>query len=298
MLIYRLLSRLFPRSFTAKIVAVCFVGIHVPLITFACVVVLAPGQRSDMATLAVLLGATLLGTAGTIAALFGLLTPLRLAAGRLTRWQPGDEEGAPLPEVYRDEVGRLMVVANRMMQTADRKIAATARAAETDPLTGLLNRRGLERIWPEIAGPGVLLTFDVDHFKSVNDGFGHQAGDAVLKRIGQLAARVLREDDVIVRLGGDEFLVWLPRLRIEDARALAERLRRAVAERMAAGELERGLPGPTISIGGAETVSEIDLAWLMDEADRALYRAKAAGRNAVIIVGDGRREEEEVAMAG
>ena len=292
MLIYRLLSRVFPRNFTAKIVAVCFVGIHVPLITFAAWVILVPGGRSDMASLAILLAATLAGTAATVAALYGLLTPLRLAAQRLTRWRPGDGDVRPLPDTYRDEVGRLMVVANRMMRTADRKISDTNRAAETDPLTGLLNRRGLYRAWPDLGGAGVLLVFDVDRFKLVNDGLGHQAGDAVLKRIGQLAVRSLRDGDVIVRLGGDEFLVWLPGVGLEDARALAERLRRAVADRMGGGEMEGGLPGPTISIGGAEALEQVDLSWLMEEADRALYRAKEAGRNIVVLAGDSRLDGE------
>ena len=284
MLIYRLLSRLFPRNFTAKIVAVCFVGIHVPLITFAVWVVLVPGGRSDGAALTLLLIATLAGTAATVAALHGLLMPLRLATRRLTRWRPGDGGPARLPEGYRDEVGRLMTVANRMMRSADRTIADSARAAETDPLTGLLNRRGLYRVWPGLAGPGVLLIFDIDDFKAINDRFGHQAGDEALRRIGRSAGRVLRQADLMVRLGGDEFLVWLPGVDRAAARRLAERLREGLAE----ASIDESGPDLTISIGGAEARAEMDLSWLMEEADRALYRAKDAGRNAVAMAGDDR----------
>ena len=278
-----MLSRLFPRNFTAKIVMVCFLGIHVPLITFAGFVLLGSGDRSDVMTLGILLGATLAGTAVTVTVLHALLTPLRLVSRRLTRWSPGDLDSDPLPEDYRDEVGRLMKVANRMLRNVDRQIADTTRAAETDPLTGLLNRRGLDRIWPDIAGAGALLLFDIDRFKAINDTFGHPAGDAVLRRVGQIVQRSVREGDVICRLGGDEFLLWLPDAGQAEAQALGERLRLAVADRKGGRESEGVALGPTISLGAVVTALPVDLPWLMDEADRALYRAKQAGRNRIVI---------------
>lgn len=169
--------------------------------------------------------------------------------------------------------------------------------AVQDPLTGLHNRRfadgylaGLEREAQERQQPYALMLLDLDRFKSINDRFGHLAGDQVLVEVAQRLKRQLREMDLLARYGGEEFLVALPGLSLAQARPMAERLRRALGDIPISGS-EIMMPIPvTISIGlavfdpmapRANTANQLLLA-----ADQALYRAKATGRNRVALASD------------
>jgi diguanylate cyclase (GGDEF)-like protein len=173
--------------------------------------------------------------------------------------------------------------------------ARLLRSGYTDALTGWHNRRYLEqRLAEEMArcrrerAPLTCLIIDVDHFKSVNDRFGHLAGDEVLRQLAQCIGAEVRGSDVSARYGGEEFIVLLPRTGLEAGFLLAERIRAAVAAEPI--ELPDGgvrLP-MTVSIGAAEhrgTDGEEDLKVaaqrLLARADVALYEAKANGRNAV-----------------
>jgi len=160
------------------------------------------------------------------------------------------------------------------------------RLAAVDPLTGAYNRRfGLGRLSEEWArsvrsgSPLGLLTFDLDHFKSVNDTYGHMAGDRVLHDAAATARLVLREGDVLVRTGGEEFLVVLPGAGHEDVQAVGERVRRAIGANMfEIGDTQFRV---TVSLGGATfpaTMAE-SAEQLTELADQALYAAKNAGRN-------------------
>lgn len=151
--------------------------------------------------------------------------------------------------------------------------------AERDPLTGLLNRHALtSRLPPTLAG-WALVSVDVDHFKHINDTHGHGAGDRVLAFVGQILQRHLREGDLAVRMGGEEFAVLLHGMQAATAHAVAERLR---------GDLERlapehaGLP-VTASLGVALATAGSDFPVLWRQADTALYAAKAQGRNRVAL---------------
>lgn len=156
------------------------------------------------------------------------------------------------------------------------------RASRTDSLTGLWNRyhfegearREMERA-RRYGQTCSLLMFDIDHFKQVNDNFGHLAGDQVLKALATLAKDALRGSDLVCRWGGEEFVVIVPS-GVEAALAAAEKLRQRVAEALfpAVGTV-------TISIGVAQLQSADDLASWTLRADEALYRAKAKGRNRV-----------------
>jgi diguanylate cyclase (GGDEF)-like protein len=158
--------------------------------------------------------------------------------------------------------------------------------AQTDMLTGAANRRGLMRQLAEIhqraqhGGHGyVVLMVDIDHFKSINDAHGHAQGDQVLKRVAQSLRDGLRVGDVVARWGGEEFCVLLPRIRLAEAHALAER----VAVQIAA----TGLPRVTVSIGVAEAQARAeDAESVVRRADAALYEAKEAGRNRVVMAND------------
>jgi diguanylate cyclase (GGDEF)-like protein len=158
------------------------------------------------------------------------------------------------------------------------------RLAVTDPLTGLANRRGGERsVASEISrarrqkSPLSCIFIDIDHFKRINDTFGHQAGDRLLRDLSELLRRTLRAYDILVRWGGEEFLLILPGVTLDQARKLAERIRAAV-ERLET----QGLGRVTISAGTAALDGSYDFEAMLDAADRRLYQAKASGRNAVV----------------
>ncbi|HHO49299.1 MAG TPA: GGDEF domain-containing protein [Deltaproteobacteria bacterium] len=162
--------------------------------------------------------------------------------------------------------------------------------AKTDPLTGLPNRQHvqdvLEDAW-ELSRQSSdclsLLMVDIDHFKRVNDSFGHPVGDSVIRAVGEAIQGSLRDGDLAGRWGGEEFVVVLSRCPSGVVSQIADRLRRAVSE------LELQPPGrlqcirPTVSVGSAtwDGRSEMTPPQLVDQADRALYAAKRAGRNRV-----------------
>ncbi|MEM9188752.1 MAG: GGDEF domain-containing protein [Myxococcota bacterium] len=156
--------------------------------------------------------------------------------------------------------------------------------ARTDPLTGLGNRRALEEAVAaheeaHVQPIGVLV-LDLDHFKQVNDRFGHAGGDAVLREVAAVLRGELRGDDGAYRVGGEELVLLLPRCSWQGARATAERLRaRIAAEPIAIGEVQIGV---TASLGVSlwEPSGRFDAA--QQEADDAVYRAKEAGRNRVV----------------
>lgn len=177
------------------------------------------------------------------------------------------------------------------MEIAHRKSleAQLRRVAERDVLTGL-NSRGhfMERAQGLLLrsqsgkSPFSLMMIDVDHFKAINDTWGHSHGDRVLATIAETCKRSLRPQDVIGRFGGEEFIVALPDTGPEDARTVAERLRRKVAE-LPMGE-EMPDHRVTVTIGIAGVLEEAtDLPSLIQQADRALYAGKHGGRNRVVI---------------
>ncbi|TZF87712.1 sensor domain-containing diguanylate cyclase [Cognatilysobacter lacus] len=158
-----------------------------------------------------------------------------------------------------------------------------------DPLTGLYNRRYLEESLPremercERRGrPLSVLMLDVDHFKRFNDEHGHGAGDALLTRIGQVLAAVTRGEDIACRYGGEEFTIVMPEANLEHAAARAEQIRQSIAD-STVSYMRRELGPVTASIGVNQFRPGMDSPeTLMASADRALYAAKAQGRNRVI----------------
>lgn len=163
------------------------------------------------------------------------------------------------------------------------------RISRTDALTGVNNRRHLEELLRTFADSVrradhdlAVLLLDLDHFKHVNDTAGHAAGDAVLREFAKRLRAVLRPEDIPGRWGGEEFLVLLPRTDMPTALAVAEDVRRAVAERSV--EFEESDIRVTVSIGCAVGLSD-DPEAILSRADMA-YRAKAGGRNRVIAAAD------------
>jgi two-component system, cell cycle response regulator len=182
-----------------------------------------------------------------------------------------------------------MARTERALQELQRTNEKLEYMAATDPLTGAANRRRfIERVEAEIAlarrngAPFSLLALDLDHFKAINDSYGHQAGDQVLQRFVKKCVDAIRPYDGVARVGGEEFMVLLPQVASDTARAIGERIRAAVAST----PFDTGDGKPievTVSVGisefgrDGETIDAI-----FRKADERLYQAKHLGRNCVI----------------
>ncbi|MFC0252856.1 diguanylate cyclase [Massilia consociata] len=175
-----------------------------------------------------------------------------------------------------------------VMMANARVISETAYAADHDHLTGAPSRRAffaiaereLARAQRHAGGLGLLLV-DADHFKRINDTYGHGVGDQVLRDLAERTREAIRKIDHFARLGGEEFAVLLPDAGLEAARAVAERLRAALDRSAAATPSGHGVTY-TVSIGLAMLEEGDTFASLMARADAALYAAKAGGRNMVV----------------
>jgi two-component system, cell cycle response regulator len=166
------------------------------------------------------------------------------------------------------------------------------RLATTDELTGLANRRYFfVRLTEEAkrtqryGQPLALALLDIDHFKRINDVYGHAAGDEVLETVGRLCRETLRDVDTIGRIGGEEIAVLMPATTLTGAWIVCERLRQAIAD--ADVETSGASVRSTVSIGIAELAQGEEFTRLLARADQALYRAKESGRNRTLTDPDG-----------
>jgi diguanylate cyclase (GGDEF)-like protein len=185
-------------------------------------------------------------------------------------------------------VGTAFIV---MVMVKDHHVHVYRSAATIDPLTGLLNRRAFNEGALSLCAhqaakhrPVSLLMFDLDHFKSINDRFGHAVGDATLQTFAEAARASMRADDILARRGGEEFTAIIP-ADIEVATRIGERVRAAFES---AGAVIAGFEmNATVSVGVAACADPVtDLDALMERADAALYRAKHEGRNRVYAADD------------
>ncbi|MZP29576.1 diguanylate cyclase [Heliobacterium undosum] len=162
------------------------------------------------------------------------------------------------------------------------------RNARTDMLTGLVNRRDMtEKMHVELdkyrqTGRGFSLVIgDIDHFKQINDGYGHNAGDMLLRAVAERLRQVVRPDDTVARWGGEEFLCLLPETELVGAMAVAERMRAAVADHefcWSGCPVSISITFGVSSVGPADNIDDI-----LHRADQALYRGKQSGRNRVFV---------------
>lgn len=197
---------------------------------------------------------------------------LNIAAGcvvlglLLLRWLPTAVAEREVAEQYADHLENLAAV---------------------DELTGVYNRRHFETLaraelarFQRYLRPLSVLVFDVDHFKSINDRYGHAAGDKVLRLIAEACRSTKRPSDILARIGGEEFAVLLPETNLETACTLAERLRQEVIE--CAPRINNERLDLSVSIGVAEAKPNmLRIEALLQPADEALYEAKRTGRNRV-----------------
>lgn len=172
-----------------------------------------------------------------------------------------------------------------LLITKERTVRIHKAAAHTDPMTGLFNRRGFieaaHLLMARQARKGEtvsVLMFDLDHFKSINDSYGHAVGDDALRLFAKTVSASMRTNDVIARFGGEEFVAMLPG-NITDAVMVADRVR--LAFEAAAIEVGERRLGATVSVGAACGNAMTDIEQLIGNADAALYRAKLNGRNRV-----------------
>lgn len=182
-----------------------------------------------------------------------------------------------------------VAVNKRQLESAN---AQLQELAQRDGLTGLLNRRHWEQCLEHEFARHLrydtstsLVIFDIDHFKSVNDSYGHQTGDEVIREVARITRQLARETDCAGRYGGEEFVVLLPDTDLEGARQFAERLRQAV-ERLRVDHEGQSL-GFTISLGVAcidDGMTEHGA--LVERADKALYQSKETGRNRTTVYAD------------
>jgi diguanylate cyclase (GGDEF)-like protein len=219
--------------------------------------------------------------------LHGAVLMLPIVLGDMLRPSDGASIGTVWVAAFAAElvvyaVGTVFII---FMLVSERAVSAHKTAASVDPLTGLLNRRGFSEATARMiereakAGrPVTVMIFDIDHFKSVNDRFGHAAGDDVLRVFADVIVSSLRITDLVGRVGGEEFAALLP-CAMDEALVAAERVRESFE---ASGVAIDGAPlETTVSIGVAGGPSHTEFEVLMASADTALYQAKRAGRNRV-----------------
>lgn len=285
---YHLLHKLkWPGSFLGRLMLVCGVTLSTPLLLVLALAHSLTGDTGEIGPKLVLavLGAELIGIGLTLAAMRGALAPLRLSIAALDAYRRNGRV-PELPGFYEDEPGRLMKEIHRTIASVESVHADLIHRAETDPLTEIANRRRLLRHGAEAlnearrSGASLSVVFlDIDRFKTVNDTYGHAAGDSVLRMVADLVTNTLRKGDAVARIGGEEFAILMPGSELAAAVAAAEQLRQALAT----------LPMP--ALGGASITASfgVTAAIIMDDgiemvlhrADGALYDAKRSGRNRV-----------------
>jgi len=271
-------------SLLAQAFAGCFVATHVPIISIVAYV--ASGANvSARAILAITLLATLVGTAFAFVVMRHLLLPVGEIARNLRSYRL---EGR-IPRLIKardDDVGRLTDEVRALINALEDKMTRLKRQAFSDMLTGLGNRRWLaEAVSVEIARarreqrPLSVIVFDLDHFKRINDDFGHDVGDEVLLAVAETSKRVLRPYDLVARLGGEEFCAFLPATSLKEALPIAERLREGIAS-LQIDALQGRRVTASFGVHEADVVRE-QFKDMLRTADQYLYQAKGAGRNQV-----------------
>lgn len=192
-----------------------------------------------------------------------------------------------------------IVIINIVLNVISRLQQELLDQAVTDPLTGAFNRRHMESTLADamernrrVKAPASVLLVDIDHFKKINDQFGHDMGDKVLKGLVALVTQRSRKLDKVFRIGGEEFLLFLPDTKITDAVARAELLRTLISE----AELIKDRP-VTVSVGVSELMGDATREAWIKRADEALYVAKQTGRNKVVTGAPPPQSEPPVSAA-
>lgn len=275
-------SFLLPQSLKMRIFAICFIGTHIPLLSF--VARQAISGQVAVGDVLVLLVATLIGTAGALYGINAMLSPIKLSIEGVSSIGRGEPVTIG-PVAGPDEISELLRRVNEAAASVHSRLSTLDQAAHRDPLTGLLNRRGFfAEVDPLFAARigGSFAILDLDRFKAINDTFGHPAGDQVLRDFANRLSSVCARDAVVARWGGEEFVVYFPRIDEGAAQALLTALLTSI-ETSALGPA--AMPPITFSAGLVEAGSE-PIERTAERADAALYAAKRAGRAQVLVERD------------
>ncbi|MET0169466.1 MAG: GGDEF domain-containing protein [Aliihoeflea sp.] len=296
MKLYALMNRLrWPSSYVGKIFLLCFIGTHVPLIALVFWAITSAGVAVPASVLMVVLLATLAGTAFTVAALASMLAPLKLSSSAL-RAYAAEKEKPALPVAFQDDAGQLMASVQRTIEKLDDKMSELSNLSQSDELTGAKNRRWMNEVGiPQFERARrngksyALMVIDLDEFKQINDIWGHSIGDQVLLVVCDAIRMAIREEDSVVRTGGDEFCVFLPKIGRQQAHDVAERVCREAAGAAKMLPIEHSV---TISIGVAVAQqSDRGFTDVYRRADRHLYLVKESGRGRVVSAEPGSNRE-------
>ena len=229
MRLYRATAFLFPRHYTIRMFLLCFLAVHMPLLAFLGFELTRGAWHWQ--TFAVLLGATVVGRAFAIAALAGLLVPVAVATRGLRALRDG-QQMQDIPAGGPDMAGELLESVAHALRSTSARLDELKGLALTDPLTGLLNRRGfVEQLEQLPTGAGTLALLDGDRFKQVNDRLGHAEGDRVLRALADRLRDRLRKQDMAARWGGDEFVILLRDTDEQEARAIVKRVQLSLRRR-------------------------------------------------------------------
>lgn len=229
MRLYRATAFLFPRHYTIRMFLLCFLAVHMPLLAFLGFELTRGAWHWQ--TFAVLLGATVVGSAFAIAALAGLLVPVAVATRGLRALRDG-QQMQDIPAGGPDMAGELLESVAHALRSTSARLDELKGLALTDPLTGLLNRRGfVEQLEQLPTGAGTLALLDGDRFKQVNDRLGHAEGDRVLRALADRLRDRLRKQDMAARWGGDEFVILLRDTEEQEARAIVKRVQLSLRRR-------------------------------------------------------------------
>lgn len=283
--VYRVLSRVFPKSLRARLTVLVLVCTLLPLAGLVVWLLHQNGAGAApeelLAGLLLAVGLTILGILVSLLLIYHLLAPLRLMVDAVEAYQEGNHL-PDLPEDGRDELGVLMRAINSGLREIDQGVRELERFALEDPLTRAFNRRGIERILLECVDdaerqsmPLTLYVIDLDNLKQVNDEYGHAAGDRMLIELVESARTWLGDRDRMGRLGGDEFLLCVH----ESVHDASPKVDAWLAE-LAALRVD-GM-SVCVSAGCAEFRPGLDALGLYREADAAMYKAKAAGGSRLV----------------
>mgnify|MGYP000094322313 CR=1 FL=1 len=268
--------RIFRNRFVARVFLTSFIGVHVPLLC-AGGYVLTRSTGIDWTLLAVLTAATVAGTLGTILLLHRELKPV-ISITRSLQQFAETRVRRPIAHRSNDEIGELAAAAEWAIETVDGLLRKLEEEARTDSLTGLPNRRAFIDMIAQKPLASLAL-IDIDSFKSVNDSYGHEVGDLALCNFSRILVSELGPSDVLARWGGEEFILYLGEDDPEDARAVLDDARKAVADAAI-------IPGRRITFSAGIVAMSGSIDADAASADALLYSAKKAGRNRIATPGD------------
>jgi diguanylate cyclase (GGDEF)-like protein len=284
---FAIISRIpWPTSFAGRIMVICFLTTHIPLLALI-VWITTSTQGFNSTTLgfiAVVLAATVISCAATLALIWLALRPLNLVCNAFDQFV--DQRTVPtLPTNFRCEIGRVMASTQCVLENMARALNVLETEANFDPLTGVGNRRWLFQeitrkrdLATPAQGMGIVLV-DIDHFKEINDSFGHVCGDTVLRGIAETFEEIAGVNASIARVGGDEFCLVIEQSDFEQTIDTAQEICRVVASNSYASLP----PGQVTASFGVTTLNPAEeMLTILERADEFLYRAKTEGRNCVV----------------